>query len=445
MISPNQIVSPSSVADFAEHLRQGAKRREERRCGLETELFGYDRADLSRLGAARVQGVMRKFCRAADRLYGEGETFPTELCVEGLGHLTIEPGGQLEFSGKPAQSLHAVGDGLKEFFARLRALCAEEGGTIFLAAGFDPLRRLDEQRWFPKRRYDLMRPYLASRGARGWDMMTRTCAVQINLDYESERDFSRKFITGNRLAPIVTAIFANSPFAEGKLSGYKSTRAAAWLETDDARCGLSPLAVAESCDFAEFVDYAKRLPMIFVRRGGRYSGSLMGTIFADHLRGGGDVAPVFQDWTDHLSAIFTDARLKQYLEFRSADGGNVDLALALAALWKGLFYDDEALDCVSGLMPSLSLSASVALRESVAREALAAQSESIDVLPLAKEVVRIAVEGLSRVAPDEVHYLDVIRNLVLDDECAPADVLLRNWHGSWHGSIERAIEYLRVA
>lgn len=299
MTSPNLPISNHSAPLLADYLRRAAKPRPDWKCGLEVELFGYTDTTFARLGAGEVQAVLESFATVDDRLYFERGVVPVELCVKDLGHLTVEPGGQIEFSGKARANLSEAEADIALFLARLRAV-AEQRKLILLATGFDPLRGIREQHWFPKMRYELMRPFLAARGERAWDMMTRTCALQVSLDFESEEDWSKKFIVGNRLAPIVTAMFANSPFAEGKLSGYKSTRAAAWLATDDVRSGLSPLAVADHASFADYVDYAQRVPMIFARRNGAYSDAVSGMAFGDYLSGGAaELTPVFQDWTDH--------------------------------------------------------------------------------------------------------------------------------------------------
>ncbi|HVF28417.1 MAG TPA: glutamate-cysteine ligase family protein, partial [Pyrinomonadaceae bacterium] len=221
---PGDSVGRDSRPLFVEYVRRGAKPIAEWRCGVELELFGYDARTLTRLDAAQVQIVLTGFAASPDDLTFEGATI-IESSAGRAGRVTIEPGGQVEFSGAPQQTLFDVERDVKFFISRLGEI-AVENDFIFLAAGFDPLRTIDQQHWFPKMRYAVMRPYLARRGARAWDMMCRTAAIQVSLDYGSEEDLAKKFVLGNRLAPIITAMFANSPFADGKLSGYKSMRAA---------------------------------------------------------------------------------------------------------------------------------------------------------------------------------------------------------------------------
>ena len=439
-------VTKASAPLFAENLRRGAKPRSGWMCGVEFEVFGYDGArDLARLEPAQVERVLAGFAPSSNDMVYEGGVL-VEVNAGQMNRLTVEPGGQVEFSGAPQRSLCDVEREVRRYLARLGEI-AEGCGFVFLAVGFDPLRALSEQRWFPKARYGVMRPYLAARGARAWDMMTRTCAVQCNLDYGDEDDLRKKFLVGNRLAPVVCAVFANSPFEEGRPSGYKSTRAAAWLETDADRSGLAPPALADEFSPDTFASYALDVPMIFAQREGLYFDGPAGTKFGDFLgRGGGDgVRPVFGDWADHLTTLFTDARLKQHVELRSADCGDLASALALQALWKGLLYDAASLDEALRLAPRLGPADAEELRRAVARDALDARHAGVDVLALAKETVRLAAEGLSRVAPEEVPYLDVLRERVLHEEISPADILLRNWHGRWHGSMSEVVEHLRIA
>jgi glutamate--cysteine ligase len=466
-------IDESSVSLFEENLRRGAKPAAEWMCGIEFELFGYDarRGDrLARLNPAQVQGVLAGFAPSSDDLVYEGSTI-VEASAGQMNRLTVEPGGQIEFSGAPQRKLADVEREVVRYLARLREI-AEAENFVFLAAGFDPLRTIDEQSWFPKMRYDVMRPYLAKRGARAWDMMTRTCAVQTNLDYDTEDDLARKFLVGNRLAPISTAIFANSPFENGRPSGYKSTRAAAWLATDDDRTGIAPPALCEQTfSPAAFIAYALEVPMLFAQRGGRYTDAPTGTKFADFLarraatrahdthedtvraddahrdtaRADDALSPVFGDWADHLTTIFTDARLKQHIELRSADCGSLAHALAFQAYWKGLLYCPEALAGALSLAPALDAANALELRAAVARDALQARAAGVNVLALAKESIALAVEGLRRVAPEELPYLDLLRQQVVADELSPADILLGNWYGSWHASMPRVFEYLRIA
>lgn len=438
-------VSAAAAPLFVENLRRGSKPLGEWMCGVEFELFGYDtRRRMARLDAQQVQRVLAGFAPSSNDLVYEGRTL-IEVNAGQMNRLTVEPGGQIEFSGAPQRKLADVEREIRRYLTRLGEIAAGHG-YVFLAVGFDPIHTLAAQQWFPKSRYNVMRPYLARRGARAWDMMTRTCAVQTNLDYGDEDDLRKKFLVGNRLAPIVAAIFANSPFEQGQPSGYKSTRTAAWLATDPDRTGIAPPALTDDFTPERFVAYALAVPMLFAQRDGFYLDGPTGTKFGDFLACGCATAqPLFGDWADHLTTLFTDARLKQHIELRSADCGSLEMALALQALWKGLLYDAETLDAALRLAPRLTHAEANELRMAVARDALAARAAGCRVLSLARETVMLARTGLQRIAPDEVAYLDVLHTQILDEELCPADILLRNWHGSWHGSIKHVVDYLRIA
>ena len=413
--------------EFVEYLRQGAKPRENWRCGVEVELFGFDSKTRQRLDNAQVQAVLRALATPGSAFVFESETLVETRDADG-GKWTIEPGGQIEFSSAPRASLNSIEEDLKTAFARLRTASAELNLT-FLAVSFDPLRTIEEQNWFLKPRYKLMKPYLRTRGRRAWDMMTRTCSVQVNLDYENEIDLIKKFIIGNRLAPTVAAIFANSPFVDGADSGAQSARVKTWLETDANRCGVSPLALQKEFSLADFIEYALDVPMLFAERGGRYLEDFTGKPFRDFLENE-QFAPTVKDWQTHLTTIFTEVRLKNYLEFRAADGGNLEQALSVAALWKGLLYDRQSLESALAIAPQFSAEEFVSLQTAVAKNGLRAVSGQTRVLDLAKEIILLATDGLKRIAPDEARFLDALSQRVLIAEKSPSDLLLEKWTDS---------------
>lgn len=420
---------------FIDYLRRGAKPREIWRVGVEVELFGFDAATKQRLNPEQVQAVLQKL--ATNNL-----TFEDGLIVganaANEGKWTVEPGGQIEFSGEARKGLAEIEEDLKANFTGLYQAGAELGLT-FLAIGFDPLRTIDEQNWFMKPRYKLMKPYMATRGGQAWDMMTRTCSVQVNVDYSDERDLIKKFIVGNRLAPVAAAIFANSPFADGIDAGYKSRRVEAWSETDIDRCSVSPLASKDEFMLDDFVEYALDVPMLFIRKEGRYLENFTGKPFREFLANK-KIEPTLQDFQDHLTTIFTEARLKNYLELRSADCGDLQHTLAVAAFWKGLLYDAESLDKACRIAPKMSAKQYRELLKCVAKNGLQGVCGEIKVLDLAQKVVGIALEGLNRIAPDETKYLETAAQRVCIEERSPADVLRTNWNGS----IEKVFELTTI-
>jgi glutamate--cysteine ligase len=444
-IQPMKQLSPAepirTATDFVRFFAGGGKPLAEWATGVEVELFGFTRDALDRIDLEQVQAVMRGFASETISQHSEGG-YVTELMLAGGGRITLEPGGQIEFSDAHRRSLAEIDRAMRDYFGRLAEVGAELR-VIFAATGFDPLRRMDEQNWIPKKRYDIMRPYLAKRGRRAWDMMCRTAATQVNLDYSDLADLSKKFALANRLAPVAAAIFANSPFEEGRLSGYKSTRYGVWLDTDPDRTGPSPLALEDDFSLDRFLDYVASVPMFFIRRDGRYI-DLTGRPFSEFIADGSEHAPIFQDFTDHLSTIFTEARLKPHIEQRSMDCNSAEMNLAALAFWKGLMYEGETLDRALAIAPRMRLSAFGELQTEVARHGLSAAVNGFSVIKSAEAAIELARAGLEATAPDEARYLDVLDELVIKQRICPADILIRNFQGSWHGDVRKVIEYLGI-
>ncbi len=439
--SPDRPIGPVDRELFAEHFRRGCTPQAEWAIGPEIELIGYHRASLERIEPETVDAIVGSF-------EALGATFTIEdgHRIEALmdwGWVTIEPGGQIEFSGAQRATVGETERDAGRFLAHLHEV-AEERHLAFLGCGFDPFRTAGEQRWVSKRRYSVMRPYLSIDGRRGWDMMCRTAAIQVNLDYGSEADLAAKFVVGNRLGPIVAAMFANSPFEAGELSGFKSRRIAAWIDTDSDRSGVSPSAIREfSVD--GFVDYALAVPMIFVRRDGQYV-DVAGTPFSQFLaEGAAGESARFGDYTDHLTTLFTEARLKQHVEMRSADAGGLSDLLACEAFWKGITYDASSLEEAEQLAPHLDRAGFVRLQRDVSRHGLGADVEGVRVLDMAREAVRLAADGLRRIAPDEVRFLEPLFDRVVEAGECPADRLIREYESSWGGDASKAVDALRVA
>lgn len=307
--TPDRPIGPDDRVLFGAHLRRGCTPESEWAVGPEIELIGYHRGSLERLGPDTVEAIVGSFAAlGAEFTLEDGRRIEA---VMDWGWVTIEPGGQVEFSGARRSGIAETERDVGRFLAHLHEI-AEERGLAFLGCGFDPFRTANEQQWVSKRRYSVMRPYLSIDGRRGWDMMCRTAAIQVNVDYGTEADLARKFVVGNRLGPIVAAMFANSPFEAGRLSGFKSRRVAAWIETDSDRSGVSPAAIG-TFSVDGFVNYAVDVPMIFVRRDGEYV-DVAGTPFTQFLeQGAGGESARYADYTDHLTTLFTEARLKQHV------------------------------------------------------------------------------------------------------------------------------------
>jgi glutamate--cysteine ligase len=462
-IAPTQAIN--TATDFARFFAAKGKPASAWAVGVEVELFGFTADTLDRIGPNQVQAIINGFAdQTTSRVIENGYVTEAVLGAGGqgsgdreeqrpapgprppapmLGRLTLEPGGQVEFSGAPHTSLVEVERGLRQFTRRLAEIAAAEN-VIFIAMGFDPLRRIEEQRWIPKARYDIMRPYLKQRGARAWDMMCRTAAIQANLDYSDLEDLARKFQLATRLAPVAAAMFANSPFENGKLSGYKSSRYRAWLDTDPDRTGPAPLALEDRFSVEQFLDYVVGVPMLFVRREENYI-DLTGHSFGEYLAGCGcPMTPIFQDFTDHLTTIFTEARLKPHVEQRSMDCGSTEMVMAAMALWKGLMYDRAALEEALRLAPKLTATEYAELQLDVARRGLEVALKQVPLARLAADVIAVARAGLQRCAADETHYLDLLEERVTREHISNADILIRNFEGAWHGDIRKVIEHTKI-
>jgi glutamate--cysteine ligase len=459
-ITPPRPIAPTDTinarTDFAPYFAQSGKPASGWAVGAEIELFGFTRDRLERIDPAHVQAIINGFESqtisrvtedgyVTEAILGDGpiSSLPPGPRPPAVGRLTLEPGGQIEFSGAPARSLAEIERALSGYTKRLVQI-GEENRVIFVAAGFDPLRKIEEQKWIPKRRYEIMRPYLETRGPRAWDMMCRTAAIQVNLDYSDIEDLAKKFALATRLAPVAAAIFANSPFENGKLSGYKSTRYRVWLDTDPDRTGPSPVALEDGFTVERFVDYVSAVPMFFVRRADEYI-NLAGQSFDEYLAGCGcPMTPIFRDFTDHLTTIFTEARLKPHIEQRSMDCGSIEMTMAALAFWKGLMYDPDTLDRALAIAPKLSRGEYAELQLEVARHGLEAKIKGAGVITLAEAAIKLARAGLESVAPDESHYLDPLDELVTVGRMSAADILIRNFQGSWHGQIQKAVDHMRI-
>lgn len=436
-----EITAPEQLAAY---LESGIKPREAWRIGTEHEKFGYCKDTLRPLP---YEG--RRSIRAV--LEGLRDRHGWSPVLEG-GHLiglekdganvSLEPGGAVELSGAPLESIHATCDEVNTHLREVKDI-ADEIGVGFIGLGAAPTWRHEEMPLMPKGRYKLMDAYMGKVGRFGTAMMRRTCTVQVNLDFGSEADMVQKLRVGLALQPVATALFANSPFWEGKPNGHKSWRSRIWRDLDAARTGMLPFVFEPGFGFEAWVEYALDVPMYFVYRDGVYHDAL-GQSFRDFLRGELPALPgerpLISDWADHLTTIFPEARLKKYIEMRGADGGPWRRLCALPAFWVGLTYDQNALDAAWDLAKGWSAQQREALRVAASEDGLAAQVEGIDMYALSREVLEIARSGLAArscagaggMIPDETHFLNALFES-LDTKQTPADELLKRYHGDWAG------------
>ena len=431
------------------YLEAGCKPREDWRIGTEHEKFGYRRDDLSPLpyeGPAGIRAMLEGLRRFGWKPDMEGENV-VSLHREGQA-ITLEPGGQFELSGAKLNDLHETCDEVNTHLDQVKTV-AGELGVAFLGLGFQPKWPLDEVPMMPKSRYRIMRAYMPTRGKLGLDMMFRTCTVQVNLDFASESDMVTKFRVGLALQPAAVALFANSPFLEGKPNGYLSYRSHVWTDTDADRCGDLPWVFESGMGFERYADYALDVPMYFVTRDGAYIDAA-GQSFRDFLDAKLPALPgerpTMKDWEDHLTTIFPEVRLKQFLEMRGADGGPWRRLCALPALWVGLLYDDQALEAAWELVKDWTAAEKSELRTAVPRQALKTSFRGRPFAEVIREVLDIAREGLKRRARldrgdgrDEVHYLNPLFE-ILQSGKTPAEELLEAYRGRWNGNIDPVFE-----
>jgi glutamate--cysteine ligase len=359
------------------------------------------------------------------------------------GAISLEPGGQFELSGAPIETLHQTCQELSEHLTQVRTVTRELGLGV-LGLGFHPTARREDVPWMPKGRYAVMRRYMPTKGTLGLDMMLRTCTVQVNLDFESEADMVRKMRMSLALQPVVAGLFANSPFVEGKPSGYLSFRNHVWTDVDPDRTGLLPFVFEPGFGFERYVDYLLDVPMYFVYRDGKYFDAA-GQSFRDFLAGRlpalpGEM-PTMSDWNDHLTTVFPEVRLKRYIEMRGADGGPWSRLCALPALWTGLFYDQAALDAAADLVADWTQAERERLRLDVPRLGLKTKFRGGTVQEIARQVVALARAGLARrrrldsAGQDEGHYLETLSEIV-DSGRTQAEKLLEDYATRWGGRID---------
>ncbi|MEL6101644.1 MAG: glutamate--cysteine ligase [Pseudomonadota bacterium] len=433
---------------LAEYLASGCKPKEDWRIGTEHEKFGYCKDNLKPLpyeGDRSIEAVLK----GLRERHGWGELRESGKLI-GLqkdgANISLEPGGALELSGAPLETIHETCDEVNEHLREVKDI-ADEIGVGFIGLGAAPIWTHEEMPLMPKGRYKLMDAYMQKVGTMGTTMMRRTCTVQVNLDFGSEADMVQKLRVAIALQPVAVALFANSPFFEGKPNGHKSWRSRVWRDLDVDRTGMLPFVFDDGFGFEAWTEYALDVPMYFVYRDGKYVDAL-GQSFRDFLKGKlpalpGET-PMLSDWADHLTTIFPEARIKKFIEMRGADGGPWRRLCALPAFWVGLTYDQTALDAAWDLVKGWDAETREELRVAASIDGLQAQVGNVDMMELAREVVAISEAGLRERArpgadglvPDETHFLNALKDS-LESGKTPADELLERYHGDWDGDLSR--------
>ncbi len=443
---------PLVFEDLVRWFAVGEKPQSDWRVGAEHEKFVF------RLGThgtvdyegpsgikALLEGLMRFGWKG---VYEDSDAGDVLIGLErGKANVSLEPGGQFELSGAPLETMHDICSETGGHLQEVKVV-ADELGLGFLGLGFTPQWTRAEVPVMPKGRYGIMRAYMPKVGNLGLDMMFRTCTVQANLDFGSEADMVAKFRTSLALQPIATALFANSPFTEGKPNGFLSARANVWTDTDADRTGMLDFVFQDGFNYETYANYALDVPMYFVKRNGRYvdvSGQSFRAFMDGKLPGLPGERPTLKDWADHTTTLFPEVRLKQYLEMRGADSGPWGRLCALPALWTGIFYDGAALAAAWDLCKHWTAEDHNRLRADVARIGLKAQVAGRSAQDVAKDMVAIAREGLKRRnrlnggMVDETGYLAELEEIAASG-ITPAERLLELYHGPWAGDVSPVFE-----
>jgi len=447
----DQGASITDKAQLVEWFSSSVKPRDKWLIGTEHEKFAFRLSDLKRLPYEGVDGIgaildgLVRFGWEPVQEHGK-----TIALTHGGCAITLEPGGQFELSGAPLDNLHQTCNEVHTHLAQVREVC-DELGVGMLGIGFDPKWTREDIGWMPKGRYAIMKRYMPLKGNLGIDMMKRTCTVQVNLDFESEADMVEKYRISLALQPLATALFANSPFYEGKPSGFTSFRSHVWTDTDPDRCGMLPFVFEDGFGFERYVDYLLDVPMYFVYRDNRYI-DVAGKSFRDFIAGklpeaGGHTASM-GDWSDHTTTVFQEVRLKKYMEMRGADGGPWSSLCALPALWVGLLYDKGVQDQAWQLCRDWTVDEHQMLRDRVPREGLKVEFRGRSLAAWGRDVLALAREGLRRrkrldsTGNDETGFLGVLDAIAASGR-TPAEELLEAYDTRWGGSVDPVFKELR--
>ncbi|PIB26140.1 glutamate--cysteine ligase [Amylibacter kogurei] len=433
---------------LAEYLEAGNKPESDWRIGTEHEKFGYCKPKKLPLPYDGECSILAMLEGLRDTYHWEPVTEAGNLIglVKDGANISLEPGGQLELSGAPLETIHETCDEVNTHLREVQTI-ADKINAGFIGLGAAPIWSHEQMHMMPKGRYRLMTDYMGRVGTHGTQMMYRTCTVQVNLDFKSESDMVKKFRVALALQSVAVALFANSPFFDGKVNGHKSWRSRVWRGLDDARTGTLPFVFEDGMGFDRYVDYALDVPMYFVYRDGKYIDAL-GQSFRDFMQGKlpalpGEV-PTLSDWADHLTTIFPEARIKKFMEMRGADGGPWRRICALPAFWVGLMYDANALDGAWDICKDWDLETREGLRVAASVDGLQAQFGDIKMLDLATRVLELSKAGLAARAragaggliPDETHFLNALQESI-DTGITPADELLAKYNGEWAGDLSK--------
>ena len=450
-MADKESVPVTDKRDLVAFLAAGCKPTDQWRIGTEHEKFAYSLEDFRPLpyeGERGIKAILEGLVKFGWEPVFEGDNI-IALKKDDHSSVTLEPAGQVELSGAPLETVHQTCGEVAEHLKQVKAIAADMK-VGFLGLGAHPKWTVEDFPWMPKGRYEIMKRYMPTRGGLGVEMMKSTCTVQVNLDFDSEQTMVEMFRISLALQPIATALWANSPFRHGKPSGFLSWRSHIWTDTDPDRTGTLPFVFEEGFGFERYVDYMLDVPMYFVYRDGKYIDAA-GQSFKDFMAGKlpalpGEV-PTMKDWMDHLTTVFPEVRLKQYLEMRGADGGPWNRLCALPAFWVGLLYDAQSRAAAWDLVKDWTSEEHDALRRDVPRQALKTPFRNGTVGDVALDALELAHDGLARRAKqdwlglDETHFLNPLFQIA-ESGFTSAEDLLAAYERRWKNSVDPVfIEY----
>jgi glutamate--cysteine ligase len=423
--APTEDEVVTSASELVEVFRSAERPRPEHRVGLEHEKFLYPVEDpplpVPYEGPRGIGALLRLLEERGYAPFRDAPDAPPIALTRDEHTLSLEPGGQFELSGTPAGTARAV-HAENVAHAGLLTECAAQLGLMPVTLGYRLWGTTADVPWMPKKRYQMMRKTLPVRGKLALDMMLMTCTGQVSLDWASEADCGRKVTATARLTPLLVALYANSPLVRGASSGWMSYRSHVWSDVDPTRCGYFPRMLDGTFDYRAYVDWALQAPLLFLRRKGEYVTPAL--TFGQLLEGGLDGQPARRsDWTDHLSTLFPEVRIKRVMEVRGADSVSLEMTGGLPALWRGLLYDEGALDAALGLVPRLSYTEHLAFHEEAQRHGLRGTLRGTSLSSLALEMVRLARVGLERIDPADAPLLEVLEARARSSRSPAEDVL----------------------
>lgn len=445
MPANNEHATITDKEPLVAYMESGCKPKEDWRIGTEHEKFAYRIGDLSPLqyeGECGIRALLEGLEQFGWQPVLENGN-PIALSKPDGSSITLEPAGQVELSGAPLKTIHQTCSEVAEHLKQVKEV-AREMGIGFIGLGYQPKTPRSELPWMPKSRYGIMREYMPKKGSMGLEMMQSTCTVQVNLDFDTEATMVQMFRVSLALQPVATALWANSPFKDGKPNGFMSYRSHIWTDTDPDRCGTLPFVFEDGFGFERYVDYMLDMPMYFVYRDGQYIDA-SGQSFRDFLSGKLPALPgqhpTIEDWENHLTVAFPEVRLKKFLEMRGADGGPWNRLCALSAFWTGILYDKQALDDAWELVRDWTPEEHEMLRSDVPKLALETPFRNTTIGEIALDVLDLAHDGLTRrgaldgLGLDETHFLNPLFKIA-ESGITPAEELLRAYERRWHGNID---------